>query len=218
MDTNAFREMIQQMASAPHTFTGFSGPVLSILAYVFTALSLYTMAERRGIRHGWLAWIPVINVWVLGSLSDQYRYVVRHEIKSKRKALLTLNIITSVLGIVMACVVGAVIFVLVTCFFDNASEAVLIRRLTVPGMTALILLLPIIGVGIAFAVLRYMAMYDVYMSCDPQNAVLFLVLSILIGVTAPFFLFACRSKDQGMPPRRMTPVEAPNVWSDELDM
>ena len=40
---------------------------LSLAAAVFTALALYTLASSRGIRKAWMAWIPVVNVWILGS-------------------------------------------------------------------------------------------------------------------------------------------------------
>ena len=33
--------------------------LLSIAGYVLTALALYTIARRRGLRNPWLAWIPV---------------------------------------------------------------------------------------------------------------------------------------------------------------
>ena len=46
---------------------------LSIAAYVLQALGLYTIAKRRGISNPWLAWVPVAWVWVLGSISDQFR-------------------------------------------------------------------------------------------------------------------------------------------------
>ena len=59
--------------------------LVSLAVYIFSALGLYTIAQRRGLRNSWLAWIPVANVWILGSLSDQYRYVVRNEVRSKRR-------------------------------------------------------------------------------------------------------------------------------------
>ena len=37
--------------------------------------------------------------------------------------------------------------------------------------------------------LTYIAYYDVFKSCKPKNAVLFLVLSIVFDVTLPFFVF-----------------------------
>ena len=85
-----------------------------------------------------------------------------------------------------------------------------------PVLGILGLCLPLMGVAIATAVIRYMALYDVYTSCTPQNNVVFLVLSILFSVTEPFFLFFTRNKDDGMPPRKQEPVyEAPQEpWSN----
>ena len=45
-------------------------PLISVAIYVFTALSMHTIAQKRGIACPWLAWIPVANLWVLGSVSD----------------------------------------------------------------------------------------------------------------------------------------------------
>ena len=59
---------------------------------------------------------------------------------------------------------------------------------------------------IAACVIRYMALYDIFRSLDPGNAVLYLVLSILFSPTEPFFLFFNREKDLGMPPRKQQPV------------
>ena len=66
-----------------------------------------------------------------------------------------------------------------------------------------------LGIGIAVAIIYYMALYDIYKSMDPANCVLFLVLSILFGVTQPFFLFFNRNKELGMPPRKQNPAFAP---------
>lgn len=185
---------------------GIPGILLGIACYVLTALALYVIARRRGIRRPWLAWIPVVNCWILGSLSDQYRYVVRGEIRSKRKALLILGILTLILGIMMA-VLGATVLLQV---IFGALRGVRDEQLVDAVMGALVgiagLALPLAGVAIAYAIVRYMALYDVYKSLDPHNCVLFLVLSILFGVTEPFFLFFSRDKEDGMPPRRPSPT------------
>ena len=70
--------------------------------------------------------------------------------------------------------------------------------------------IPLAVAAVASAVIRFIALYDVYRSLDPANAVLFVVLSIFVGITEPFFLFFNRDKDTGMPPRRPEPdYEAP---------
>ena len=176
--------------------------LISIAVYVFTALGLYTLAQRRGLRNPWLAWIPVANVWILGSLSDQYRYVVRGQVRSKRKVLLTLNIISAVMGLVMTVVIVAAVVRWVFSFQAGASETEIVNAILGSVMGVLALCVPWAGVAIASAVLSYMALYDIYTSCDPANNTVYLVLSILFSFTQAIFLFLCRNRDDGMPPRR----------------
>ena len=205
------------LAVIPGLISGIPSFTFHIAAYILTALALYAMAKRRGIRHAWLSWVPVVNCWVLGSLSDQYRYVVKGQEKSKRKVLLILNIITAVLSllvlilaIVMAAeVAGGVIY--------GMDEDDLLEAVIGPVLGMIGLCLPMIGISIATMIIRYMALYDIYTSCDPGNNVLYLVLSILFNVTEPFFLFFNRNKDTGMPPRRPEPTWQPQepVWQEE---
>lgn len=165
---------------------GSVGPLLGILSYVLTALALYTIARRRGISNPWLAWLPVADTWLLGSLSDQYRYVARGQEKHKRIWLLALNI-------AMVLMIGVVVMFALVLVFGRPAFS---------WLYLLGLCLILLGIAAAVAVLHYMALYDVFVSCDPENAVLFLVLSIFVGAIAPLFLFVLRNKDTGMPPRR----------------
>ena len=182
---------------------GIPAFVIQIAVYVLSSLALYTIAKRRGLNHAWLSWIPVANVWILGSIADQYRYVARGEIKSKRKVLLTLNIISAVLTAVMVCLcIGAVVGAFSGAIMGR-SEDLIMRNLLSNLAGMLVLIVPILGVAIAAAIIRYMALYDLYSSCDPDNKTVFLVIGILFGITEPVFLFLCRNKDLGMPPRRI---------------
>lgn len=180
---------------------------LGIAAYVLTGLALYALAKRRGIRNAWLSWVPVVNCWIVGCLSDQYRYVVKGEVKNKRKTLLILNIISAVIAL-------AIIIVAVVMAVGAIQSAVgpydqeQLGSLLLSLGTLLVLCLPLAGISIAIKVVYYMALYDIYTSCAPQNNVLYLVLSIIFNVTEPFFLFFSRNRDDGMPPRRQ-PQYAP---------
>lgn len=161
--------------------------LLGIASYVLSAMALYAIAKRRGLACPWMAWVPVVNCWLLGSLSDQYQYLVKHRHTNRRKILLGLDILKCVLMVLVT-----VLAVVLT--FQLAFNMVLARLLCCLALLA--------GVSIARAVVRYMALYDVYRSVDPQNAVVYLVLSICVSVTKPFFLFFNREKEDGMPPRK----------------
>lgn len=175
--------------------------LFGIACYVLFALGLYTLAKRRGIHHAWMAWVPVLRVYLLGCVSDQYRYVVKGQTRNKRKVLMTLTIIQVVLSIILA--VLAVVFVARLFMYITTPNAEAPVNMILGGTAVIVLLaLVVIGVAIAYAVFYFMALYDLYRSCDPENATLFLLLSIFISVTAPFFIFFSREKDIGMPPRR----------------
>ena len=197
--------------------TVFGMPMLlSIASYVLTALALYTIARRRGLKNPWLAWIPVADSWLLGSLSDQYRYVVKGEHRSKRKILLLFRILITIMWIsLMGLLVNLCFHAVGNAFWGTMSEERIFQILH-QALNLLVVFLPLIGISIAYAVFRYMALYDLYKSLDPANCALFLVLSILFGVTEPFFLFFSRDKDDGMPPRRQPVQDSPisNDWVD----
>ena len=191
-------------------FSGVPTTLIGIATYVLSALGFYTITKRRGLNH------PVASAWIVGSLSDQYRYVVNGENKSKRKVLLTLNIITTVLSLVMvACGIGMVAQALIGAA-GGIDEEAMVQAVIGPLVGVLGLCLPLVGVAIAYAVVYYMALYDIFKSLDPNNCVLFLVLSIVFSVTEPFFLFFNRNKDGGMPPRRPNPAYIPPEpdWCD----
>ncbi len=186
-------------------FTGIPTGIFGVVCYVLRAMALYTMAQRRQIRNAWLAWVPVLSCWILGSLSDQYRYVAKGQIKSKRKWLVGLNIARMILAAVIAANLVAMV-IRYFAPFDHSGPV--FREFT----SLLAYALPVVIISTAITVFRFMALYDVYVSVDPSNAVLFLVLSILIKLVEPFFLFFNRDKDLGMPPRKDAARPAEETW------
>lgn len=179
-------------------------PTLLLLAgYILSSLAFYEMAQNRGVPHGWMSWVPVLNVWILGALSDQYQYVVRGQVKSRRKLLLIFKIMTAVFGFLVgavACVAfGRAMLDVMGNPGGNLEEEQIAGALLCMGGLSLILL----PFWILQTVFGLMALYDVYRSCDPEEAVLFLVFSILLPLTRPFFLFFIRGREKGMPPRKM---------------
>ena len=200
----------------PALVSGVPSILFGIATYVLSSMALYTMATRRGLSKAWLSWIPVVNVWILGSLSDQYRYVVKGQYKSKRKILLALRLVAALMAVIL---IVAVIFLLVDVVngaMYGVYQDTMTRMVMGPVFGIVGLCVPLIGVSIAAAVIRYMALYDVFHSMDPNNSVMFLVLSILFGITEPFFLFFNRNKDEGMPPRRQAPVQE-EPWEENRD-
>ena len=105
-------EMGEEMMDVIYVFAGvllvfgLIALVVSLVMVIFQGVGLYTMAKRRGIKHAWLAWIPVGNSWLVGCIADQYRYVAKGEVKNRRKILLALSIVGAVLVPMMTSLFG----------------------------------------------------------------------------------------------------------------
>lgn len=208
-------EWIAQISESANTVTIMIG----IAAFVLQALALYTIAQRRCIKKAWLAWVPVINVWILGSISDQYRYVTKREVKNKRKILLGLNI--AIAAIVLVWIVMAVWVVLQMIVLAGGSLMgwlemfqmgqfgaleLIADQILLPLVIMALLALPLSILVIVAAVFYWIAMYDVFRSCDPDNSLICLIAGLVGGFVLEGVecipLMICRNKDLGMPPRK----------------
>lgn len=186
----------------------------SVVSYVFRSVGLYAIAKRRGIHHSWLAWLPVGNLWLLGSVADQYQYVAKGKIKNRRKVLLGLSVAVALAYIL--CFVGGVAMGIVTGMRDGSAA---------PGVGAGIVVallgLVMLVVSVLLTVFRYISYYNLFASCNPNNATAFVVLGIIFPVTLPFFVFVCRKQDAGMPPRKSAvqtqPVQLPEEVAEEVE-
>ena len=177
----------------------------SIVTYILNSLGLYTIAMRRGIRRPWLAWIPLGMDWILGSIADQYQYVAKGQVKNRRKVLLALGIAIVVLYLVM---MGAMMALMINGISAGFNMAIVESQMITPAIVMLVSILVMLIVAVVMTVYQYICYYNLYQSCNPNHDATFLVLSIFFSFLTPFFVFALRKKDLGMPPKK-SEVSAP---------
>ena len=172
----------------------------SLITYIFQGIGMYTIAKRRGIEKPWLAWVPVGNTWLLGCISDQFRYLAYGETTNRRSQLLRRNIFLQVVSMALSfgLIFATVLFADHVISEDGYVSVVLLMVLGVYGLLAL---------TVVTMILQYRCLFDLYRSCNPSMAVVFLLLSILVAYPQPFLLYACRNKDLGMPPRHTNPPQ-----------
>jgi len=189
-------------------FASSIGSFLSLVVYALSAMSLYTIARRRGLKNPWLAWIPIGFEWLLGSVSDQYQYLVKERNTSRRKLLLCLSLLNMVAGLVLL-VITIVTIARLVISAHLMTEAEIAGMVLGPAMTVMIVGLVLFVLSVVLIVVRCMSIYDLYRSCQPDTAVIFLVIGILIYGAESIFLMIVRNKDEGMPPRKPEPVYQP---------
>lgn len=177
-------------------------PGINVAAYVLFALGLFTVARRRRIHNAWLAWVPGANLWLLGCISDQYRYVTRGQERNRRTLLLILGIVDALLKTVLFV---AMLWGLGGFLQGLESAADLLRgswKLLEYAAWGLV----VSAFGSVVLLFKAFALYDLYCSCSPKKKNLFTVVSVLgylfnVTLAPALLVFLCRNKEEGMPPR-----------------
>lgn len=192
---------------------------ISVAAYVFQSYSIYTIAKRREIKKPWLAWIPVGVLWTIGSISDQYKYVTKREVKSKRKIMLGLSIaILAVYAVLMIVIIALIVSMAGVGMSEFRPDHDVMFQSVGMMLAVLAGFFVTCVLAITLVVFEYIALYDLFQSCDPSNAVAFLIISILFQIALPVLLFVVRKKDLGMPPRKQEPAyiqeESQAAWEE----
>ena len=182
------------------------GLLIRLTLFIIRGVGLHTIAKRRELQNPWLVWVPVADQWVIGSFSDQYRYLVKDEITNRRKYLLGLSVGNLVLGLITAVTAAVTVGKLIVSG-AGMSDGQMAAALMGPVMTVLVISAVLGALSLVEFVLKQMCLYDLYRSCDPGNAMAYTILAILFSVLEPIFLIVLRKRDDGMPPRRDIPVE-----------
>jgi hypothetical protein len=165
--------------------------IFELIAYVVQGKAMYAMARRRGVPYPWMAWVPFCNIWMLGAISDHFQLAVYGTERKRGRKLLILYIIMVVFACQMIGFALAEIYVIASFEGNDALQLLMAANSGImeAGM---------IVACVFFSVDYYKALFDLYRSSDPDRSILYLMLSIFIQFTTPFFIYSCRNKDDGM--------------------
>ena len=170
------------------------GIVLFILLYLLNSFSLYCICKKEKISNGWLAFLPISNISVLGRIADLYE---RKDGKAPYKYKKFLPILYIILLFLLAAFLISIIFCLLSVV-SNVELAIEKGKDLEPEMFVLVIPVVIcyiflLAIAIIYTVFYDIALWRVYAHYDRKNAVLFIVLSVLFSFLAPVFLFVIRN-------------------------
>ena len=167
-----------------------------VAAYLLNAFAVCKMSENLNLKNPKLAFIPIVNAFALGRIAELQK---ENEAKKPLKysyILLALRIVALVLAIVLA-VVAVNSLVSILTYANNALEgnepmtAAMFESVgTVIGFYIATMIACVIT-----AVVNYICVWRVFNLYECKNAVAKLVVSIIISIFAPIFLFALRNKE-----------------------
>lgn len=146
---------------------------VSVAVYAMYSYGLYKMADNTGLKPAFMAWIPVLRLYILGQIADRYNSSV--EKKSGYRFLLPFLRLLE-LGFAVLMTVSAVAAWLIG--FNNSILFILSA-----GAVAL--------TELACCILELLCYYKTFCDFEPENSVLYLILCLLGLEWIPMFL--CRN-------------------------
>ncbi len=160
--------------------------------YIMLSISYTCIGKRSGVKASWLAWIPVARYWTIGAIVDKYDERVLGVKRRFRIVLLIfavvyiLSIISFISGIL------SLIPLIINAIEGNSADVfanimtlILGLESGISGMTYSSLIL---------VALYYVCLYKIFESLSPNNAILFLALSLVIPLFMPICLLVIRKK------------------------
>lgn len=165
---------------------------IGITFYLLHAFGLYRMAKRLGIPAPGLAFVPIVNVFTLGKIAET-------PVNDKKTLPYgTLLLIFSIAQNVLAYVCVFRFIGSLVKYSDyyyggqlyNVTEAEIFALIGEFSLYVMLIAL----LAILYSVFTYIALYKTYKLFAPDNAALYLVLSILFGIATPIIIFCLRNK------------------------
>ena len=150
---------------------------VGLAAHILNAIGLSAMAKHRGLPRAALAWFPLLGVsYMTGAIADLQRQEETENDPKLRYWLSAAMLVLLVLGAVLM----VKIFNLEIGVQGNAPE---------PAFLVILGLFLVFGVP--FTLAWHFANFRLFKACQPDNSVLFMILSIFLGI-GPVLVFALR--------------------------
>lgn len=165
---------------------------LGITFYLLGAFGLYNIAKRRGMNNAFMAFIPIANTYYLGKLADDINATMNKK-TNNAKRILTLIILVLGLGFVAGIVGGVSVGINML-----AAKSGMFYSSAIITIFTVLLSIALFACNITLLIFEYIALYTVYKEYSPNNATVFLVLTILFSDAASsIIMFAIRNKKSG---------------------
>ena len=149
--------------------------LVSIGFYVLEALGLYWLAQYREHKSPWWAWVPIASWLLMGDLTDEFTLF-----KKKFTGRKIIYWFLAGYGVVF---VAAVLFGICVALGVISQEPVLL-------VLILLFYLLLFAVLMSMMVLLYILCYNFYKTYKPENASLYLILSIFFSISIPIIIFS----------------------------
>ena len=183
------------------------GAIIGITLYILNGIGIMKMSQSLNIKNGWLAFIPFANVFAFGRVGERY---IKKDNKNSTKFslwILVFYILMSILAILLTVFLISFLLNLIVYAEEAIStDSSMTMDMFKGAIPVIICTIVIMAVEIAYVICFCICLWRVFSIFEPQNATLYLVLSIFFPFLVPVFLFILRNKQPKVTYEERIPV------------
>lgn len=167
-----------------------------VAAYLLNAFAICKMSENLNLKNPKFSFIPIVNAFCLGRIAEIRQ---KSDVKQAPKysiILLVLKIASAIMAVVLlVTAINSVIEILT--YANNALEGnePMTAEMFKSAGTVLTVYIATLTIAVVTAVVNYICLWRIFNLFEAKNAVLYLVVSIIISIFGPIFLFTLRKKE-----------------------
>lgn len=155
----------------------FIGVAVSLTFYILSCMGLMKIADKNRIRYSYLAWIPIVNLFLFGKLGFK-------------------STVTSVIFFILSLIYPySFFFSAFTTVVGPSSKVPVLKETyytsSTNGNSTLLFIMSIIS--IIFIVMYLIALYSIYRKMSTKSVMMFIFSILSSGLLIPIFLFAIRN-------------------------
>ena len=166
-----------------------------VVMYVLQGLAIKKMSESCGLRHTWMGFVPFASSYRLGQLAEQKSKSGKKSWPWRHLALGGAIMLTLALFVLE----GVVIAETLSLILEGGSELSVGDSMQIYGTFSVGMIFYYLF-AIAYNVVLYIIYWKIFSLFSPDNAVLFLLLSIFFSAALPILLFAIRNRTPNLAP------------------
>lgn len=155
---------------------------VALVISIFQGIGLLKMHKTLGLKGGWMSFIPVLNVYAIGKIAEQY---IKQD--GKKSAKLSVILLISYFGNLIVGFVAGFFLGIAGSIFPLSQSILMILSLLIFVLT--------FGCSIAYQIVMYIAFWRIYALFSNHNATLLLILSIVIPIAQPIIVFVIRNNE-----------------------
>jgi hypothetical protein len=155
----------------------------AIAQYVVTSIGLHRLGNKHGVPRAGLAWLPIGNMYVLGSLADLGAEHNGADKPGYRKRLVGLAIPITVIGGVMVFSLLFIVLVAIVMGLMGILPETPTALIAIPVLICFGGFIPMFILGIKFAICMYKGLWQIYRMYSKNLAILYLLLSIFVPLS-----------------------------------